>query len=260
VNGLIRNELIKIVKQKKIYIMAGLILAITLALVFVSFSVEEAVQVASAGQEFPISLLEGMVNLLPVLLIFMVSDMVAGEYNSGTLKLSLLYPVSRDRLLFSKMVAILVMTVFLLAFTLATGYIAGVLAWGWEEGFTYMGMEYGTGKGIMVTLQSYLITVLPVFSLGILFLFLSLLVKTGTAALGLSLVLFLAMSFLSDFMEIARPLLITSYLHIFQFVLLREESADLSQMIVPGFVVLVLGTAMLVVASLFLFRRKDILQ
>lgn len=259
-NGLIRNELIKIVKQKKIYIMAGVILAITLALVFVSFSVEEAGPLASGGQEFPLSLLEGMVNLLPFLLIFMVSNMVAGEYNSGTLKLSLLYPVSRDRLLFSKMMAIMVITVFLLAFTLVTGYIAGILAWGWAEGFAYLGLEYGAGKGILVTLQSYLITVLPVFSLGVLFLFLSLLVKTGTAALGLSLVIFLGMSFLSDFLEIARPLLLTSYLHIFQFILLREESAELSRMIVPGFAVLVLGTAVLIAASLCLFRRKDILK
>jgi len=260
VTGLIRNELIKIVKQKKIYIMAGVILAITMALVFVSFSVEEAAPLTSGGQAFPISLLEGMANLLPVLLIFLVADMVAGEYNSGTLKLSLLYPVSRGRLLLSKMITILVMTVILLAFTLVTGYIAGVLAWGWEEGFTYMGLEYGAGKGVMVTLQSYLITVLPVFSLGILFLFLSLLVKTGTATLGLSLVVFLAMSFLSDFMEIVRPLLITSYLHIFQFILLREESAELSRMIVPGFTVLVMGSAMLAAVSLCLFQRKDILQ
>lgn len=259
-NGLIRNELIKIVKQKKIFILAGVILAITLALVFVSFAVEEAPPIASGGQEFPVSLLEGTVNLLPVLLIFMVSDMVAGEYNSGTLKLSLLYPVSRDRLLISKMMAILSMTVFLLAFTLVTGYIVGVLAWGWEEGFAYLGQEYGAGMGVLITLQSYLITVLPVFSLGILFLFLSLLVKTSTAALGLSLVVFLAMSFLSDFLEVARPLLLTSYLNIFQFILLREESAELSRMIAPGFSVLVLGTAALVAASLCLFRRKDILQ
>ena len=240
--------------------MAGVILAITLALVFVSFSVEEAAPLASGGQEYPLSLLEGMVNLLPLLLIFIVSDMVAGEYNSGTLKLSLLYPVSRDRLLISKMMAILVMTVFLLAFTLVIGYIAGFLAWGWEEGFTYMGMEYSTGKGILVTLQSYLITVLPVFSLGLLFLFLSLLVKNGTAALGLSFVIFLAMSFLSDFMDIARPILITSYLNIFQFILLRDESSELSRMILPGFAVLVLGTTLLIAVSLLYFQRKDILQ
>lgn len=258
--GLIKNELFKIVKQKKIYIMAGVILAITLALIFVSIAVEEAPPVASSGQEFPLSLLEGMVSLLPVLLIFMVSDMVAGEYNSGTLKLSLLYPVSRDRLLISKMIAILVMTIFLLAFTLVTGYIAGILVWGWEEGFAYLGQEYGAGKGWLITIQSYLVSVLPVFSLGILFLFLSLLVKTNTAALGLSLVIFFAMSFLSDFLEAARPLLLTSYLHIFQFILLREESAELSRMILPGFAVLVLGTGVLIGASLFLFRRKDILK
>ena len=258
--GLIRNELIKIVKQKKIFIMAGVILAITLALVFVSFSVEEAAPLASGGQEYPLSLLEGMVNLLPLLLIFIVSDMVAGEYNSGTLKLSLLYPVSRDRLLISKMMAILVMTVFLLAFTLVTGYIAGFLAWGWEEGFTYMGMEYSTGKGILVTLQSYLISVLPLLAIGILYLFLSLLVNNGTAALGLSLVTFFVMTGMFDFVEVLRPFLLTSYLQLFQFIILREEAAELSVMIVSGFIVLIAGTTILAAASLYLFRRKDILQ
>ncbi len=259
--GLIKNEIIKLVRQKKLYVFLGIILLITLALLFVGSTIEEETGVVAAGgQAFPLGLLEGMVSLLPLLLLFLVSDMIAGEYSSGTLKLSLLYPVSRDKLLASKMVSILIVTSLLLTFTLMAGYIVGLFSGGWTEGFIFAGQEYTAGTGVLMTLQSYLISILPLYAIGMLYLFLSLLVNNGTAALGLSLVTFFTMTAVSDFVELLRPYLPTSYLQLFQFILLRKEDAGLSELAVSGFVVLLVGIALLAAASFYLFRRKDLLQ
>jgi ABC-2 type transport system permease protein len=100
-------------------------------------------------------------NLIIVVSIFTViiaGESVAGEFSSGTIKLLLIGPVSRSKILLSKYVTMLVFFILLLLILFGTAFVAsGIL-----EGFTNVGIQYvyATHDGIVhaVNMAGYVLS------------------------------------------------------------------------------------------------------
>jgi ABC-2 type transport system permease protein len=68
-----------------------------------------------------------LVPLLPLCVLIVAGDSIAGEANSGTLRYLLTRPVSRSRLLTAKLVSILTYVLIAVVTVALTGYISGIL-------------------------------------------------------------------------------------------------------------------------------------
>jgi ABC-2 type transport system permease protein len=85
-------------------------------------------QVLSNGTLFAAAALAvDLVPLLPLSVLVVAGDSIAGEANSGTLRYLLTRPVSRSRLLTAKLVAILTFVLAAVITVAVSGYIAGVI-------------------------------------------------------------------------------------------------------------------------------------
>lgn len=96
-------------------------------------AIEEAPKIFLNGQIFPVFLLHQISDtILPLLMIVLLSGIIAEEYKEGTLKLTLLRPISRYELITAKMIAVAVLVILILGVTLVSGYAIGTAVFGWE--------------------------------------------------------------------------------------------------------------------------------
>lgn len=72
----------------------------------------------------------GLIEMVIVFAIILAADMVAGEYTAGTMKLLLIRPHSRSKILLSKYIAVSLFAVVMLALLVACGYAANALLYG----------------------------------------------------------------------------------------------------------------------------------
>ncbi len=178
-------------------------------------------------------------NIIPLFIIIMMSGMLTEEYVGGTLKLSLLHPVTRSRLLTAKICALAVPILIFLVFTLLAGYGLGTAFFGWGDRFIYQDLVYTTREGIIFTVSSYLISFLPTLAFSALVMLISLQFTSGGAAVGALIGLVITMSIAGQLFKVIQPFLIIYRLTFFQTLLMGGE---LNQTIL----------------SLYLFNKKDI--
>lgn len=72
----------------------------------------------------------GLIEMVIVLVIIIAADMVAGEYTAGTMKLLLIRPHSRARILFSKYIAVSLFAIVMLTLLVSSGYVTNALLYG----------------------------------------------------------------------------------------------------------------------------------
>lgn len=125
--SLIRNENMKIYLRPRTWIMAGLLVAavIGFALLTKSFVSRDAIDA--------ISFMSNAASLTFLVFIFSVviaADIVAGEFTWGTIKLLLIRPVTRSKVLLSKYIAVLLFMLLLTALLFVTSLLAGIVLFG----------------------------------------------------------------------------------------------------------------------------------
>ena len=72
----------------------------------------------------------GLVEMVIVFAIVIAADMVAGEYTAGTMKLLLIRPHSRTKILFSKLIAVSLFALAMLGILVVCGYVTNALFYG----------------------------------------------------------------------------------------------------------------------------------
>lgn len=252
--SLVKNELIKLFAGKKIYVF---MLAIVLGNSLIGVeSLVGAIDIPVNGQNVPILMLPTIVNiLLPLFVIVLVAGMITDEYVNGTLKLSLIHPVSRTSLLTAKLLALGVILLYLLAFALLVSYVLGTVFFGWGEQFTYNDEVYTTTAGIIMTVGSYFISSLPLLTFGTIAMLISLKFSSGGATVGATLGLLLLLAFLGEVIEVIRPYLFVGYFR--QLAVHVFETGDLVR-IVLGFLVMAGYGITAYLVSIYLFKKKDL--
>lgn len=130
--NLVLNENMKIYRRPRTWIMVGLLIAavIAFAVLMQSFgvgreSIHAIVYMNNAAS---------MTMLVFIFSVVIAADIVAGEFTWGTIKLLLIRPVSRSKVLLSKYIAVLLFMVGLTALLFLFSMVVGVLFFGFPDG------------------------------------------------------------------------------------------------------------------------------
>lgn len=220
------------------------------------------------GQTYPLHMLQGIDIITIIFIISLLADIVTDEYKNGTIKLSLLRPVSRTKLLISKLVCLLFGLFFLYIFTMVISYVLGSFFWGFGDQFEFSGIRYtplgemvnytcsfSSFEGILFTICSYLLSLIPYFIFGILVLFISLFFSSMGATICISLGVWLSMTLISQQIIQVRPYMLSSY---FTFYLEFASNINIMQVIL-GFSIMFFYCIAFFLGGLLVFRKKDIL-
>ncbi len=258
--NLIKNEIIKLTANKKLYVGMFIILIVNL-LPLLEKLAGTIVDIPISGQSFPLYMLSTYLNLvMPIFISVLIADMVTDEYANGLLTLSLIHPISRAKLLKAKVLALIMITALLMIYAMIVGLILGSTIFGWGEHFLFRDVNaeityaFSTGAGLMITLGSYAVSIIPLIAFAMVIMFLALRFNSGGALTGTSIGIIIFFSFIGEIAEGLRPFLINNYFTLFKDVLL---SKDFSQ---AGTALVVLGayTIMPFTIGLHYFTRKDI--
>lgn len=127
---LVANENMKIYRRPRTWIMAALLVAVTVGFAFLmnSFTVDDSISALTF-----ISNAASLSFLVFIFAVVIAADSVAGEFTWGTIKLLLIRPVSRSKVLLSKYVAVLLFLLGLLALLFVSSLIVGALLFGMAQ-------------------------------------------------------------------------------------------------------------------------------
>jgi len=215
--GLIKNEWLKLLQNKKFY--ALLLFLLLLYLLPVLMTVLVRINTYN-GQVYPLTVFGVAASFaLPLFLIVFVAEIITDEYLSGTLSLTLLHPVTRRQVLTAKVIFIYSVILLLLVFCLGLGYLIGTVIFGWGTDFMARGLTYSVSEGIFITVTAYLSASLPLLAFSLLVLFLALLLQSGAAVVGMSAGLLFLLTILQLLAEELSPVLINTYFNTLPIVL-----------------------------------------
>ncbi|MDW7673988.1 MAG: ABC transporter permease [Bacillota bacterium] len=263
--NLVKNELYKLFKTKKIYVFLFIIFVYNFLPSLEKVMGTIGDEILINGQTTPFYMLNFMItNIFPIFIIVALADMVTGEYASGTLKLPLLHPVSRVNLLAAKAIALTIVLLFILMFSLILSYIMGTAIFGWGDQFIYQEPDqalqyatfYSTKEGIAITFISYVISAIPLIAFGLVIMFLALIINSSGVLAGLSIGLVIFLSIFGEVVVAIRPFLIIDALSMFKTLFITK---NMSYFIVNMIVTALYGIVFFL-GSIYLFKNKDLLH
>lgn len=250
--GLLKNEWLKLLHNRKFYGFLLLLLLINLLPVLMTVLVRINTY---NGQVYPLTMF-GVVSTfaLPLFLIILVAEIVTEEYLSGTLSLTLLHPTTRKQVLTAKVIFIYLVILMLLVVSMSMGYFIGTVIFGWGSEFMARGITYSISQGVFITVTSYLSASLPLLAFSLLVLLLALLMHSGAAAVGISAGLLFLLTMLQLLADELSPLLINTYFNTLPFVLdfLSNSEGLLLRLLFVGSFAMTFY-----LLSLFVFNRRD---
>ncbi len=267
-NNLIKNEVYKIFRQKKLYVFAGVML-LSMIFDYILFLLTKNITFTNAnnsnsfqnmnGQLFPIHTLNGVNTVIVIFIIILLADIITDEYKNGTLKLSLLGPITRAQLLISKVIGLYISIFALHIFTMIISYIFGTIFWGWGDTLILNGFNTSCSltplNGIFYTIGSYLFSTIPFLVFGIIVILIALLYSNIGATIGTCLGIYFALGLVGQLIEKSKPYLINTY---FTFYTEFATASNIKH-IISGILCILIYGIVFFSSSLLIFKRKDIL-
>ncbi|SDS28448.1 ABC-2 type transport system permease protein [Paenibacillaceae bacterium GAS479] len=128
--ALVANENMKIYRRARVWIMLGLLVLLSAAISIIA-SITSNSPLTMWGM-IPIILMI-MMPLANIFCIIIAADSVAGEFTQGTIKLLLIRPWSRSKVLLSKYVSVLLFVLFSLVVVYISAFLTNMLVFGYES-------------------------------------------------------------------------------------------------------------------------------
>ena len=251
--GLVKNECFKVFRRSKLALFMGAVLALQLITIFRILSPQQQDESAAGmnGQSFPLHMIDSQPFILALFAAVLAADLVADEYRSGTLKLTLLRPVGRGRVLAAKAAALASAVIALTGFSVMAAYAAGTLAFGWGDRLLAQGSPID-GSSVAVTLKAAAASIAPCTGFGVMAMFIALITESVGLTIGIAAALYL---FLPLF-GLDPDCSIVHLMHSFHGTAvrgasLREAASGLG--VIAAYIVLFHA------AGAFYMRRKDVL-
>lgn len=185
---LLQNELLKLFKAKKLYVFFLVLAATTIITVYyynAGTGFKTVIETANA-QSLPIVLRYSTAQFFSIFMAIYIADIITDEYKTGSLKLSMLRPISRTKILNSKVVAIFAFTVILTLFFILSTYAIGIVSFGWGDCTVYDGVTYSTIDGILLTAKVFAVSILPLMAFGMITTFISVASNNMTTTIAIS--------------------------------------------------------------------------
>lgn len=254
---LLKNELYKLFKMKKVYIFIVVMLGITLLNLYdyQPGGAETTVWEFHFGQSVPLAMIQIFTQFMIIFIPIVAADSISNDYRNGTLKLSLLRPVTRVQLLQAKIMTLFVFIAVSTIFFLILAYALGTYFIGWGEATEYMGATYTPIKGIGITIGIYALFILPTMAYGILASFIAVLSKNMSTAVIITLVLITIGLNLNDMTAIAPYSLAYHLMYFHEELMLTQNGFEIlkNMSVVLIYIVVFAGL------SFKIFKNKEIL-
>lgn len=252
---LIKNELFKASRSRKLYIFMLIAIAVEMAVMiqirYNSFALDTP---EVSGQSFPLMLLGNFSYFIVIFTSVFISDQWIDEYRSGTLKLTLLRSVSRISLFNAKLIAFCVCSAALIGFILASAYVTGTIAFGWGEAAVIHGTKYAPLAGIFLNLKAAAMSLFPVIGLGMLVSFLAI----WTDHIGITIGGTMGLVMASQILETAKDFKTFSIFYLMRSFYQDGIGGWLQDPFLKHAAIIAAYVIVFYIGGFFLFRRKDL--
>ncbi|SFI89087.1 ABC-2 type transport system permease protein [Paenibacillus sp. UNC496MF] len=186
---LVRNENMKIYRRIGTWIMFGIILLIVILLSVLSKSFDK-------GGESMWSVMNSIEQfsylLVTIFTVVVSAESVAGEFSSGTIKLLLIRPWSRSKILLSKYVALLLFALLMTVVMLGSSFVLNLILFGYGDAKTAsdaLGVPNSSGP-FSYMIQAYILDYIGLIMIVTFSFMLSTLFRSGGLAIGLSMFIY----------------------------------------------------------------------
>lgn len=161
--------------------MLGLLVAVVLAMGLVVKYVADSVMSISHALEF-MNMAHGLTGLATIFTVIVAGDIVASEFGWGTVKLLLIRPVSRGKILLSKYISVVLFLIALLVLLFIVSYFTGLVLFG-------MGGAIGPDQSLPALLRAYALSAVEMLMTATLAFMVSSVFRSSSLAIGLSIFL-----------------------------------------------------------------------
>ncbi|MDI4645239.1 ABC transporter permease [Cohnella hashimotonis] len=177
-----RNETERLWRRRKTKGFALVAALLPLLSVWALNALPEGALQSALGSDLTMLMLRPLtLVLIPLFLMMTAADLFAGEAADGTLKLTLLRPITRAKVYASKIYALSLFAAALLAIGWTVSTTAGVFVVGAEA-----------ADGLAESLKAYAVSLLPMVAIGLLASIVGLLVRSVAGAMATMLLVYLA--------------------------------------------------------------------
>ncbi|WP_308315118.1 ABC transporter permease [Bacillus sp. M6-12] len=146
-----------------------------------------------------------MIVFVAIFTITIAAGMIANEFSWGTVKLLLIRPISRVKILLSKYIAVLLFSLSMIAVLLVFSFLIGAIFFGMGDGSPYLAYIEGEiieKNHILHLVVNYLLTSIGLFMLTTLAFMISAAFRNSSLAIGLSLFLLLMGTTLTNLLSV----------------------------------------------------------
>lgn len=215
-----------------------------------------------------ITLNHGTINFfLPVLIVLVVGELIAGECQEGTIRLLLSRPIQRYQLLTAKLISAVIYTLLLFLIMIAIGLGIGLLVFGQGSLFItgfFLGNDgwfnvLDSGAALQRLLMVYGASFLILLTVTSFSFFLSSILRNPITAIIFPLVLIIFFRIISafPFLSEIKPYLFTTYMDLWVDLLAPEIPW---KEIARSMSILIIHSGLFIAGSFIIFSKKDIIS
>lgn len=255
---LLQNELLKLFKARRLYVFFLLLTATTVITVYYYINPDAGMQTVielANAQSLPIVLKYSTAQFLSIFMAIYIADIITDEYKTGSLKLSMLRPISRTTLLNSKVVAIFAFTVILTFFFILSTYVIGIVSFGWGNSSVYNGITYSTIDGLLLTIKVFAVSILPLIAFGMITTFIAVSSSSMTTTITISIGIMMLGQYLNALPSIKVFSVVNQILFFSDYFVKINNPGEMMLSVIVNLVYIVIFYLMAVTT----FKKKDIL-
>lgn len=196
-----KNELYKFFTSRKLIILSIIIIAVNFLGAYIvndRMNIEPNPMMMNA-QTFPMMMyIQVFSGFFPIFLIFLFGGLIADEVRDGTLKLTLVRPVKRFEFINAKIITSFVGILYLNLLLIFSGYLAGLIFFGWGNSFflkSQLLVDYGP---VMSTFVYFLLNTLGYSIFALMIIFFSNVLRNSGIVFGASMGMWVAMMLITD--------------------------------------------------------------
>jgi ABC-2 type transport system permease protein len=193
---LVMNENMKIYRRVRTWIMLGILLLLAAAFTILLMAFETVKPSMWDVMQMEASFLIVFVTIFAVVV---SAESVAGEFSTGTIKLLLIRPWTRSKILLSKYISLLLFAAFFTSVLFVFTLLLNLIVFGTDPSFSFPGRDEGPLQ-FMLTFYGYkLVELLMVVTMSFM---ISTVFRSGGLAIGLSIFLLLGGSTLAGILSV----------------------------------------------------------
>lgn len=250
---LIKNENMKIYRRLRTWIMSGILvlLAIVASIIYHDVLGEKGTFLEAIFD------LSSLISIIVIFTVIIASDIVAGEFTWGTIKLLLIRPASRAKILLSKYVSSLMFAVLMSLILFITLFVVNGILYAFEGITGSLSFRDGSGWGWIF--KYYVLSWISLLMVVTVSFMISTVFRSSSLAIGLSMVIYFSGSIIAGIFDryawsdylIFKHLNLTAYLY---------DSSPMGEGMSLGFSLAVLAVYFIVcnAVSWFVFQKRDV--